>query len=195
MMPAGASNSACGFHRPAALVSARLDLVAGIRVEDRFHRQEVAGVAAGGPFGRQPLEAAAGGQQLTGDISRTYGIPTEEAEQKKRSGDLPADRMVTLRSLVDPDAPYTTNEQMITKLFRIKNVEVEPLRGVLQQLVSKDGDTIPYPPDTIIVNDVGVLAEQDVVRAFSILKATDLPSFLRLRPDSGPAWAPRTSVL
>jgi type IV pilus assembly protein PilM len=32
-----------------------------------------------------------GGQQLTGDISRAYGIPTEEAEQKKRSGDLPAD--------------------------------------------------------------------------------------------------------
>ena len=32
-----------------------------------------------------------GGQQLTGDIARTYGIPSEEAEQKKRSGDLPAD--------------------------------------------------------------------------------------------------------
>jgi type IV pilus assembly protein PilM len=31
-----------------------------------------------------------GGQQLTGDIARTYGIPSEEAEQKKRSGDLPA---------------------------------------------------------------------------------------------------------
>ena len=58
-------------------------------------------------------------------------------------------------TLIDGDAPYTTNEQMITKLFRIKNVEVEPLRGVLQQLVSKDGDTIPYPPDIIIVNDVG----------------------------------------
>ena len=40
---------------------------------------------------------------------------------------------------------------MITKLFRIKNVEVEPLRGVLQQLVSKDGDTIPYPPDIVII--------------------------------------------
>lgn len=53
------------------------------------------------------------------------------------------------------NTPYTTNEQMITKLFRIKNVEVEPLRGVLQQLVSKDGDTIPYPPDIIIINDVG----------------------------------------
>ncbi|MCP3141356.1 type II secretion system secretin GspD [Pyxidicoccus xibeiensis] len=58
-------------------------------------------------------------------------------------------------TIIEEGQPYTTNEQMVTKLFRIKNVEVEPLRGVLQQLVSKDGDTIPYPPDTIIVNDVG----------------------------------------
>ncbi|MDC0714852.1 type II secretion system secretin GspD [Stigmatella sp. ncwal1] len=58
-------------------------------------------------------------------------------------------------TIIDADTPYTTNEQMVTKLFRIQYVEVEPLRGVLQQLVSKDGDTIPYPPDTIIVNDVG----------------------------------------
>jgi general secretion pathway protein D len=58
-------------------------------------------------------------------------------------------------TIVDGNSPYTTNEQMVTKLFRIRFVEVEPLRGVLQQLVSKDGDTIPYPPDTIIVNDVG----------------------------------------
>ncbi|WP_225410656.1 type II secretion system secretin GspD [Stigmatella hybrida] len=58
-------------------------------------------------------------------------------------------------TIIDGDTAYTTNEQMVTKLFRIQHVEVEPLRGVLQQLVSKDGDTIPYPPDTIIVNDVG----------------------------------------
>lgn len=32
-----------------------------------------------------------------------------------------------------------------------------------------------------LVDDVGVLAEEDVVRAFSILKATDLPTYLRLR--------------
>ena len=31
-----------------------------------------------------------GGQQLTSDIARAYGIPAEEAEVKKRSGDLPA---------------------------------------------------------------------------------------------------------
>ena len=58
-------------------------------------------------------------------------------------------------TILDGDEQYTTNEQMVTKLFKIKYVEVEPLRGVLQQLVSKDGDTIPYPPDTVIVNDVG----------------------------------------
>jgi general secretion pathway protein D len=58
-------------------------------------------------------------------------------------------------TLLDTEGNYTTNEQMVTKLFRIKNVEVEPLRGVLQQLVSKDGDTIPYPPDIVIINDVG----------------------------------------
>jgi general secretion pathway protein D len=58
-------------------------------------------------------------------------------------------------TIVDAETPYTTNEQMVTKLFKIKYVEVEPLRGVLQQLVSKDGDTIPYPPDTVIINDVG----------------------------------------
>jgi len=61
----------------------------------------------------------------------------------------------TIPTFVDPEAAYTTNEQMVTKLFKVKYAEVEPLRGVLQQLVSKDGDTIPYPPDTIIVNDIG----------------------------------------
>lgn len=43
-----------------------------------------------------------GGQQLTGDISRTYGIPSEEAEQKKRSGDLPSDyETAVLKPFID----------------------------------------------------------------------------------------------
>ena len=51
--------------------------------------------------------------------------------------------------------------------------------------------TAPTPDDdpvgvieaalTRLTNDVGVLAESEVVRAFSIIKATDLPSYLRLR--------------
>jgi general secretion pathway protein D len=64
-------------------------------------------------------------------------------------------KQTTIPTVMDPDAPYTTNEQMITKLFKVKYVDVEQLRGVLQQLVTQGGDTIPFQPDTIIINDVG----------------------------------------
>ncbi len=57
--------------------------------------------------------------------------------------------------VVGPDEPYTTNEQMITRMFKIRYADLEPLRGVLQQLVSQNGDTIPFQPDTLIVNDIG----------------------------------------
>ncbi len=61
----------------------------------------------------------------------------------------------TIPTATDPDEPYTTNEQMVTKLFKVKYVDIEPLRGVIQQLVSPSGDTIPFQPDTIIINDIG----------------------------------------
>lgn len=50
-----------------------------------------------------------GGQQLTGDIARTYGIPAEEAELKKRSGDLPANyENEVLRPFIDTAATEIT---------------------------------------------------------------------------------------
>lgn len=58
-------------------------------------------------------------------------------------------------TITDPNEPYTLNEQMVTRIFRVKNVEIEQLRGVLQQLVTPSGDTVPFQPDTIIVNDLG----------------------------------------
>ncbi len=58
-------------------------------------------------------------------------------------------------TITGSEADYTFNEQMVTRIFKIKNVEIEPLRGVLSQLVSKEGDCIPYAPDTLICNDVG----------------------------------------
>src|SRR5512144_229745 len=57
--------------------------------------------------------------------------------------------------VVGVDEPYTTNEQMLTRLFKIRYADLEPLRGVIQQLVSQNGDTIPFQPDTLIVNDIG----------------------------------------
>lgn len=58
-------------------------------------------------------------------------------------------------TITDSTEVYTTNEQMVTRLFKVKHVEIEQLRGVLQQLVTPSGDTIPFQPDTIIVNDLG----------------------------------------
>ncbi len=57
--------------------------------------------------------------------------------------------------LVGSDEPFTTNEQMLTRIFKIRYADLEPLRGVVQQLVSQNGDTIPFQPDTLIVNDIG----------------------------------------
>ncbi len=64
-------------------------------------------------------------------------------------------KQFTIPTITDPSEPYTTNEQMVTRMFKVKNVEIEQLRGVLQQLVTPSGDTIPFQPDTIIVNDLG----------------------------------------
>jgi type IV pilus assembly protein PilM len=50
-----------------------------------------------------------GGQQLTADIARAYGIPAEEAELKKRSGDLPANyENEVLRPFIDTAATEIT---------------------------------------------------------------------------------------
>ncbi len=57
-------------------------------------------------------------------------------------------------TVLDPSEQYTTNEQMITRMFKVRYVEIEQLRGVLQQLVTPSGDTIPFQPDTIIINDL-----------------------------------------
>lgn len=59
-----------------------------------------------------------------------------------------------IQTIFDPTEQYTMNEQMVTRMFKIKNVEIEQLRGVLQQLVTPSGDTIPFQPDTIIINDL-----------------------------------------
>jgi len=50
-----------------------------------------------------------GGQQLTADIARAYGISPEEAEHKKRSGDLPANYEAdVLKPFIDATATEIT---------------------------------------------------------------------------------------
>ncbi len=70
---------------------------------------------------------------------------------QKRDG-----KQSNIPTVLEQNAPYTHNEQMITKLFRLQYIEAEPIRSVVQQLASKDGDAIAFPPDMLIVNDTGL---------------------------------------
>ena len=84
------------------------------------------------------------------------------------------------------DSPSVFADQMITKMFRLKYVESENTRTVLQQLVSPSGDVVSVPPNGLIINDLAsnlarlekILAQLDLrpsgeeIRAFQIQHAT-----------------------
>lgn len=70
------------------------------------------------------------------------------------------------------DGPYPFNEQMITRLFRIKNVDAEPIRGVVGNLVTQNGDASVFPPDLLIVNDQAL----NMHRLEKIIGQLDQPS-------------------
>src|SRR5437763_10718815 len=52
------------------------------------------------------------------------------------------------------EAPPT--EQMVTKLFKLHFVEADQMRNVLAQFVSRDADLQIFPPDTVILSDLGL---------------------------------------
>ncbi|MBI5547933.1 MAG: type II secretion system protein GspD, partial [Deltaproteobacteria bacterium] len=84
------------------------------------------------------------------------GLTTYQSGKYIKIVEKRAGKQSNIPTLIDETAPYTTNEQMVTKLFKLRYVEAEPVRAVIQQLVSRDGDTIAFPPDIIIVNDIGL---------------------------------------
>src|SRR5436190_2661083 len=52
------------------------------------------------------------------------------------------------------EAPPT--EQMVTKLFKLRYVEADQMRNVLNQFTSRDSDFQIFPPDTLIISDLGL---------------------------------------
>lgn len=54
----------------------------------------------------------------------------------------------------DDRAPL--DERMVTKLFRLKYSEADPIKNVLQQFISREGGIVPFPPDLLIVSDTGL---------------------------------------
>ena len=66
-----------------------------------------------------------GGQQLTGDIARAYGISAEDAEQKKRNGDLPANYEA---EVLKPFIHSTTTEITRALQFFFTSTPLHPRR-------------------------------------------------------------------
>jgi general secretion pathway protein D len=47
-------------------------------------------------------------------------------------------------------------EQMVTKLFKLRYVEADQMRNTLNQFTSRDSDFQIFPPDTLIISDLGL---------------------------------------
>ncbi len=89
----------------------------------------------------------------------------------------------SIPTITDGSSDYTTNEQMITRLFKVRYVELEPLRNVVQQLVSPGGDSILFQPDTLIVNDIGgnMHRIEQIVDQLDIRSANDEMRIVQIR--------------
>jgi general secretion pathway protein D len=60
-----------------------------------------------------------------------------------------------IETVVDSNEIHQTNGEMVTRLFQLRNAELEPIRAVLAQLISPGAEMVPFPPDTLIVTEVG----------------------------------------
>jgi len=47
-------------------------------------------------------------------------------------------------------------EQMVTKIFKLRFVEADQMRNVLNQFTSRDSDFQIFPPDSLIISDLGL---------------------------------------
>lgn len=58
--------------------------------------------------------------------------------------------------LIIGDDRVPLDERMVTRLFRLKYSEADPIKNVLQQFISREGSIVPFPPDLLIVSDTGL---------------------------------------
>src|SRR5262249_5840897 len=87
--------------------------------------------------------------------------------EKSRAGRSP------IETVTDSSEVHRTNEEMVTRLFQLRNAELESIRGVLAQLISPGAEMVPFPPNTLIVTEIGsnlqriekVVAQLDVAPA------------------------------
>ena len=59
-------------------------------------------------------------------------------------------------TFLEPGQEPPANEQMVTRLFKLRYVEADQMRNTLNQFTSRDSDFQIFPPDTLIISDLGL---------------------------------------
>jgi general secretion pathway protein D len=57
---------------------------------------------------------------------------------------------------LEPGQEAPASEQMVTKLFKLRYVEADQMRNTLNQFTSRDSDFQIFPPETLIISDLGL---------------------------------------
>lgn len=63
------------------------------------------------------------------------------------------------------------DERMVTKIFRLRYNDSDPIKNVLQQFVSREGEIVPFPPDMLIISDFAL----NIRRLDKLLEQLDQP--------------------
>lgn len=72
--------------------------------------------------------------------------------------------------VADDDTKFPARDEMVTRVFTAKHVELEPLRALVMQFLSSGGEATAFPPETLIVNEVG----SNLERLERIIAAVDV---------------------
>jgi general secretion pathway protein D len=74
-------------------------------------------------------------------------------------------------TFLSPGEEPSATEQMVTKLFKLRYVEADQMRNVLNFFISKDADLQIFPPDTLIVSDLSL----NMRRLDHLIEQLDVP--------------------
>ncbi len=59
-------------------------------------------------------------------------------------------------TVIDQEGTWDLNEQVVTRLFRLEHVEADQVSSITNSFLSRDGDVQTFPPDILIITDVGL---------------------------------------
>jgi len=98
------------------------------------------------------------------------GFAVVPSGRYQRIVDKPRAKGSAIPLLVDEGEKFPARDELVTRVFTLKHAELEPARGLLSQFASTGGDVIPFPPDTLIVNELG----SNLERLEKLLAAVDV---------------------